>query len=330
MQKIIGGFINLNESFGKTFGKDSSMKNLFESVKDEDEISLEADVKTYFETYFDGKNPRKFSFDAVKFLKRFPLNVEEALTFLINMENEKVMKEIYQGKYDNFDIEDSTLFNDDYQDIYDEYQGTHDHMMDYQTLIEEIIDELKTDKSIYGYEELKLSKAEQKITLWNKTFAIRVVVKQKGDGDFIAKVYDENTKKYLKSFEFDPEDFNIEDGQSFIDNIWDTVEYDEKYDDEDYLEKQDLNESFEQVFGSKMKNLNESTSSGLTKEVVRILNDEFDIPDTEPTVRRIGQMLCGQNWKLAEKPFSREFLENVQHNGPSSFKLVIWLQLNAL
>ena len=39
MQKIIGGFINLNESFGKTFGKDSSMKNLFESVKDEDEIS---------------------------------------------------------------------------------------------------------------------------------------------------------------------------------------------------------------------------------------------------------------------------------------------------
>ena len=69
------------------------------------------------------------------------------------------------------------------------------------------------------------------------------------------------------------------------------------------------------------------TTDYLTKEVSTIL-EEMDYTDTNPTVKLVGRVLCGQNWKLAENPYSQAFLENVAYNSNVSFKLVLWLQLN--
>ena len=51
---------------------------------------------------------------------------------------------------------------------------------------------------------------------------------------------------------------------------------------------------------------------------------------TEVTIKKVGQLLCGSNWKLAKNPTSKEFLENVAYNSPDSMILILWLQLKAL
>jgi len=71
------------------------------------------------------------------------------------------------------------------------------------------------------------------------------------------------------------------------------------------------------------------TTDYLTKEVSTIL-EEMGYTNTTPTIKLVGRVLCGENWKLAENPFSQAFLENVAYNSDNSFKLIIWLQLNAL
>lgn len=48
------------------------------------------------------------------------------------------------------------------------------------------------------------------------------------------------------------------------------------------------------------------------------------------TIEAAGRYLCGENYCLARNPFSKEFLENVSYNGPSSMKFILWLQLSHL
>lgn len=70
--------------------------------------------------------------------------------------------------------------------------------------------------------------------------------------------------------------------------------------------------------------LNPSTISHLQNRV----QEETGILDI--SVESVGLFLCGVNYRLAEKPFSPEFLQNVAYNGGRSFAAVIWLQLNYL
>lgn len=58
------------------------------------------------------------------------------------------------------------------------------------------------------------------------------------------------------------------------------------------------------------------------------IKKSFDIE--EVTVKRVGSLLCGENWHLAEKPFSLEFLNNVKYNSLRSMPCILWLQLNHL
>jgi hypothetical protein len=48
----------------------------------------------------------------------------------------------------------------------------------------------------------------------------------------------------------------------------------------------------------------------------------------EPTVKSVGQYLCGVNWELAKRPRSTAFLNNIQYNGESSFYPLVWLLKN--
>ena len=67
----------------------------------------------------------------------------------------------------------------------------------------------------------------------------------------------------------------------------------------------------------------------LQVKVDYVLNEYFNEP-RDVTVENVGKMLCGVNWELAKKPFSKEFIENVAYNSTNSFYLVLWLQLNSL
>ena len=67
----------------------------------------------------------------------------------------------------------------------------------------------------------------------------------------------------------------------------------------------------------------------LQVKVDYVLNEYFNEP-RDVTVENVGKMLCGVNWELAKKPFSKEFIENVAYNTTNSFYLVLWLQLNSL
>ena len=55
-----------------------------------------------------------------------------------------------------------------------------------------------------------------------------------------------------------------------------------------------------------------------------------DSPHMQVNVETVGVWLCGENWELAKKPFSKQFLMNVAFNGPDSLCGILWLQLNSL
>ena len=57
------------------------------------------------------------SFNLDAFAKAEGLSVEEAVTVLVNLENEDVMKDIASGDYSTFDLYDDSQFNDMYDDM---------------------------------------------------------------------------------------------------------------------------------------------------------------------------------------------------------------------
>lgn len=67
----------------------------------------------------------------------------------------------------------------------------------------------------------------------------------------------------------------------------------------------------------------------ITSKAKETLSNHYHV-EIEPTVESCGQFLLGDNYDLALNPFSKEFLENVQHNFEKSYYLVLWLQLNHL
>jgi hypothetical protein len=58
----------------------------------------------------------------------------------------------------------------------------------------------------------------------------------------------------------------------------------------------------------------------------QIINNEL-FGTTTVNVETVGRFLCGVNWELAKKPFSKEFLENVAYNSTESMYAILWLQL---
>jgi hypothetical protein len=67
----------------------------------------------------------------------------------------------------------------------------------------------------------------------------------------------------------------------------------------------------------------------LYHEVEEILEENYG-KKVEVTIETIGRFLCGESWELAKHPFKMQFLEHVAYNGPRSFKLVMYLQLDKL
>ena len=49
--------------------------------------------------------------------------------------------------------------------------------------------------------------------------------------------------------------------------------------------------------------------------------------NVEFSLKQIGKLLCGDEWKLAKRPLSQEFLEHVSFNERNSYHAVLYLQL---
>lgn len=64
------------------------------------------------------------------------------------------------------------------------------------------------------------------------------------------------------------------------------------------------------------------------EEVLEGMIPSGTFPFSVITVETVGKWLCGMNWKLAEQPFSSEFLCNVAYDAPECMYGIIWLQLN--
>jgi hypothetical protein len=90
---------------------------LFESFINESEESDVNDIKEYFEDYgikWSGK------FDLKQFIEETGIKADNAEMFLVNLEDSDVMQEIADGDYSNFDPQDSSIFNDCYEDMMDD------------------------------------------------------------------------------------------------------------------------------------------------------------------------------------------------------------------
>ena len=68
----------------------------------------------YFEEY---GIPVTNKFDLKKFSKNEGLDQNTLSILLCNMDSDKVMIDIANGDYDSFNIEDSSQFNDSYEDM---------------------------------------------------------------------------------------------------------------------------------------------------------------------------------------------------------------------
>jgi hypothetical protein len=54
------------------------------------------------------------------------------------------------------------------------------------------------------------------------------------------------------------------------------------------------------------------------------------LSQTDLSTQSLGSFLCGENWELANYPFSKEFLTNVAYNGKDSMHIILLLQLRTV
>ena len=80
-------------------------------------VIRESDVENYFSDY----NVKLTSnFNLEKFAKYIQMSKEDAETVLVNLEDDKVMKDIAKGNYTTFDVFDPSIFNDEYDQMMDD------------------------------------------------------------------------------------------------------------------------------------------------------------------------------------------------------------------
>lgn len=93
----------------------SEMKINLAKVQKLNEVSSEEkDIIQYFKDYDVEITPK---FKLADFAKFIGFTVSDATTLLVNMEDDKVMKDIAIGNYKTFDTDDRSQFNDSYEDM---------------------------------------------------------------------------------------------------------------------------------------------------------------------------------------------------------------------
>lgn len=78
-----------------------------------EELAKQASVIEHFNLY----GVVATSFNLKQFALETSLSIEDASVLLANLEDENVIRQIAQGDYDSFDIEDESIFNDCYFDM---------------------------------------------------------------------------------------------------------------------------------------------------------------------------------------------------------------------
>lgn len=112
------------------FGKDQNIKELsmntikgslidgkaFEHFEGGMKASDFEELNEHFEMMADVELSEDFNFEDFA-QEHFNVSEEDLLTALYNLEDEDVMKDIAEGDYSSFDISDSSIFNDGYEDM---------------------------------------------------------------------------------------------------------------------------------------------------------------------------------------------------------------------
>ena len=77
--------------------------------------------KTDIEDYFSGYGVKlTTNFNLGKFAKCIKMGKEDAKQVLVNLEDDKVMKDIAKGTYTTFDVFNPSIFNDEYDQMMDD------------------------------------------------------------------------------------------------------------------------------------------------------------------------------------------------------------------
>ena len=79
--------------------------------------SSDNSVESYFSDY---GVKLTTNFNLKKFAKYIKMSKEDAEQVLVNLEDNKVMRDIAKGNYSTFDIYNPSLFNDEYEQMMDD------------------------------------------------------------------------------------------------------------------------------------------------------------------------------------------------------------------
>ena len=114
--QILGKYPNLKAPFNKLLVHYNVDKPKASKTFSNNEAS---NIEDYFSDY--GVELTS-NFNLQKFAKHIEMSKEDAETVLVNLEDDKVMKDIAKGNYKTFDVFNPSLFNDEYDQMMDDLE----------------------------------------------------------------------------------------------------------------------------------------------------------------------------------------------------------------